>query len=94
MRVAPTPSSTPLVLLLCLSAAAGCVVGVQVPLTQAEASQGPPPAREPSSDPDTARAPVARVWVDGYWHYDGVRYVWIAGRWQDGAPAGYGWSAP
>jgi YXWGXW repeat-containing protein len=81
-------------LLPCLGALPGCVVGVQAPPTQAEASAGPPapPPETPAAAPDVGTPPAARRWVDGYWHYDGVRYVWIAGRWQDAAPR-YGWSA-
>lgn len=80
--------------LSCGGALHGCVVGVQPPPTQAEASQGPPPrVREQAPSASTASAAnAARVWIDGYWHYDGVRHSWIAGRWQDAAPA-YRWSA-
>jgi hypothetical protein len=83
------PSLLVFSVLLC-GALPGCVVGVQPPPTQAEASKGPPP-RVPEAQPASA-ARAARVWIDGYWHYDGVRHVWISGRWQDAAPA-YRWSA-
>lgn len=82
--------------LLCGGALHGCVVGVQPPPTQAEASKGPPPRLQetpPASAANSANSVnAARVWIDGYWHYDGVRHVWIPGRWQDAAPA-YRWSA-
>jgi hypothetical protein len=33
------------------------------------------------------------VWVDGYWHWNGVQYVWIPGRWET-PPPGNVWIAP
>lgn len=39
----------------------------------------PPPPEPPPGDPPSADA----VWVSGYWHWDGVRHVWIAGRWEE-----------
>lgn len=87
----PAPLAHGLRLLLVASALSGCVVGVQPPPTQAEASEGPPPPRR-EAPLASAPAEPARVWVDGYWHYDGIRHVWTAGRWQDAAPA-YRWSA-
>jgi hypothetical protein len=102
MRVPAASTLTGLCWSACSLGLAGCVVGVQVPLTQAEASEGPPAPQaeaEPtgnSAPQDTAVANSAsaaaerRVWVEGYWHYDGLRYVWIPGRWQDAAPR-YSW---
>ncbi|HEX3777731.1 MAG TPA: YXWGXW repeat-containing protein [Polyangiaceae bacterium] len=44
------------------------------------------PVVEQSSPPDGDSAPQAgrpgQVWVRGYWHWDGVRYVWERGRWE------------
>jgi hypothetical protein len=59
----------------------------------AEAAQGPgnaavsgSPVVEQSSPPDGDTAPATekpgQVWVHGYWHWDGVRYVWERGRWE------------
>jgi hypothetical protein len=88
MRVA-FASSTRLCLWLGL-VAPGCVVGVQAPPTQADARKVPPPRAESAPEPRVADARAPRVWIDGYWHYDGVRYVWISGSWQDAAPS-YAW---
>jgi hypothetical protein len=33
------------------------------------------------------------VWVEGYWHWNGVQYVWIPGHWES-PPAGYAWVPP
>jgi hypothetical protein len=49
------------------------------------------PAALPSAEPAaTIDARGTRVWVRGYWHWDGVRYVWESGRWEPIAP-GYTW---
>jgi hypothetical protein len=34
-------------------------------------------ARSPDSDKPLADG---KRWVSGYWHWDGVRYVWIGGK--------------
>lgn len=87
---APRSSHGPYLLLcLCAGALHGCVVGVRPPPTQAEASQGPPP-RVHEAPPRAATA--AGVWIDGYWHYDGMRHVWVPGRWQKSVTP-HGWSA-
>jgi hypothetical protein len=33
------------------------------------------------------------VWVEGYWHWNGVQYVWIPGHWES-PPPGYAWMPP
>jgi hypothetical protein len=38
-----------------------------------------------------AAADTDDEWVDGYWHYNGTRYVWMPGRWQKRRPA-YTWA--
>jgi len=30
--------------------------------------------------------PADRIWVDGYWHWTGVRYAWVEGRWERRTP--------
>ncbi|MEM9694992.1 MAG: YXWGXW repeat-containing protein [Myxococcota bacterium] len=49
----------------------------------------PPPAAKgeevpPSPDPEA-------VWIDGYWHWNGRRYVWRTGSWAR-VPEGYGYA--
>jgi hypothetical protein len=39
----------------------------------------------PLEVPDGAR-PEGGVWVDGYWHWDGVQYVRVPGRWEAATP--------
>jgi hypothetical protein len=34
------------------------------------------------------------VWVDGYWHWDGRRYVWQSGQWSRPPHDHYVWIAP
>lgn len=86
------------VALLCL---AGCVTGVERRAGNAEAAREtpPPPADEPHAGQIASDAPRARpdptpdrslgpgwVWVRGYWHWDGVRHVWMRGRWERAQP--------
>jgi hypothetical protein len=36
----------------------------------------------------TPQAPrPGHVWVAGYWHWSGMRYEWVPGRWEQEAPA-------
>jgi hypothetical protein len=50
-------------------------------------AQGAPPAPPAIPAPQVeivpappAPGPVAVVWRPGHWHWDGVRYVWLPGR--------------
>ena len=51
------------------------------------------PAAPPAAQVEVRPAqPVATaVWVDGYWHYQGGRWVWVAGRWAVPPRAGATW---
>jgi hypothetical protein len=69
-----------------LCALHGCVVGASQPQSQAELAKGPPAPL--AGEPAGTRA--GEEWVDGYWHYNGARYVWVPGRWQKRDPA-YTW---
>jgi hypothetical protein len=48
----------------------------------------------PQNGPDTNEAPPGappkpgRVWVRGYWHWDGVSYVWQRGHWEQALAGG------
>jgi hypothetical protein len=79
-------------LLLALSS---CVIGRAERPSQLEAAQGPSAAPVtgspivPQVTPDNSEAPSpakpptpGSVWVHGYWHWDGVRYVWQRGHWE------------
>jgi hypothetical protein len=52
---------------------------------------GPPPP--PLSETQGAPTAPGMVWVEGYWHWNGVQYVWIPGHWET-PPPGFVWSAP
>jgi hypothetical protein len=76
----------------------GCVATARSRPTSGEAAAGPPPppaaertagqlvARTPRSPPPDAvpdpRSHPGKFWVRGYWRWDGVRWVWMAGRWE------------
>ena len=74
----------------------GCVLGRPTRPSQAESAQGPSaapvtgsPVVPHSAPPDEDEPPSAvkpgATWVRGYWHWDGVRYVWQRGRWETNA---------
>jgi hypothetical protein len=72
-----------------------CVVGTDRPPTRAELASAP---AEPVSTPGAASGnrvgctegnddPTPRprpdaLWIDGYCHYDGIRYRWEPGHWE------------
>jgi hypothetical protein len=79
----------------------GCVAGVERRPTSSEAASGAPPVEtERSAGQVMAETQVAPrdtpgaapgegyEWVLGYWHWDGVRYVWVPGHWERTRP---GW---
>ena len=80
--------------LCALALLSGCVIGRSSRPTQVESAQGPTSAAVngapvlPALGADTSEAPPptakpGAVWVKGYWHWDGVRYVWQRGRWRE-----------
>jgi hypothetical protein len=71
--------------------ALGCVATVEerAPRAVYVASPPPPPFEEARG---AAPAP-GMLWVEGYWHWNGVHYVWIPGHWES-PPAGYVWAPP
>jgi YXWGXW repeat-containing protein len=52
---------------------------------------GPPPP--PLSEQQGAAPAPGMLWVEGYWHWNGVQYVWIPGHWET-PPPGYVWLGP
>jgi hypothetical protein len=83
---------------LILSTAA-CVARAPKRPTQGEAARSSPlpPTNDrtaaeligPSSQagPDEpGPAPAGTIWVNGYWHWSGVRWVWVAGHWERPKP--------
>ncbi|HEY2406970.1 MAG TPA: YXWGXW repeat-containing protein [Polyangiaceae bacterium] len=77
---------------LLLGQLAACVVGRQARPSQAEAARGveasslaAPPRVVAGAQMPSELAPSERSdakWVAGYYHWDGVRYVWQPGAWQ------------
>ena len=56
-----------------------CATQREQRISSAEARSRPSDvACEPHGHPPKADA----VWACGYWHWEGVRYVWIEGSWQ------------
>lgn len=79
----------------------GCVAASEKRATNTDAAHGaPPPAGdEPSAMQFTQQTPALpadegpgaqperdRVWVRGYWHWSGVRYVWVPAHWEKAEP--------
>jgi hypothetical protein len=69
----------------------GCVATVEERPPRVVYVAGPPPP--PLTEVKAASAAPGMVWVEGYWHWNGVQYVWIPGHWES-PPAGYAWVAP
>jgi hypothetical protein len=48
----------------------------------------PPPPRPKSaqSPPSDSRHGPNDVWVEGYWDWDGARWIWVPGNWVEGKP--------
>jgi hypothetical protein len=62
-----------------VAATCGCATQREQRLSSAEARERPTDEKcEPKGKPPAAGA----VWACGYWHWDGVRNVWVDGRWQ------------
>lgn len=56
-----------------------CATQREQRLSSAEARERPTDEKcEPKGKPPLPGA----VWACGYWHWDGVRNVWVDGRWQ------------
>ena len=86
--------STP-ILLACLAAVAvtqGCVVAVRERPARAVYVPGPPP--KPLGDVPSGPPSQGLVWIAGYWHWNGVHYVWIPGHWEAPPAAGSAWVPP
>lgn len=65
--------------LLLVATVGGCATQREQRVSSAEARERPTDEEcVPKGNP---KAPGA-VWSCGYWHWDGVRYVWIDGSWQ------------
>ena len=72
------------------AAATGCVATVEERPARIYMTAMPPP---PLAEAPPARPAATHVWVEGYWHWNGVQYLWIPGHWER-PPAGHIWIAP
>ncbi len=73
------------------TASTGCVVAERPPPSRAYVVAVPPPP--PLVDERMPSPTRSAVWVNGYWHWMGVRYAWIPGHWEE-PPPGARWAAP
>jgi hypothetical protein len=80
-----------LVLTLAMSSTAACVATASSAPARGIVVNGPPPA--PIAEVRSAPPSATASWVSGYWHWEGARYVWIPGHWEN-APPGSQWYAP
>lgn len=88
-------------LLLVIALVPACVAGAEQRPSRGETQTPPPEPRQertagellvnappPPHEPPRGAPPFAdAAWVPGYWHWDGVRYVWVAGHWEKARPA-------
>src|SRR5258708_682794 len=56
----------------------GAPLSVAEPAPYAVASMPP----EPLYEQMTQSPGDGYVWIDGYWHWNGYEWVWVAGRWE------------
>jgi hypothetical protein len=83
-----TPFSLQIVTAIVMSAAVGLssctetVVYKEPPPTTVVVERGPYPAPAPRVEYRPAPPPYPVVWVRGYWHWNGYRYVWIPGHYR------------
>jgi hypothetical protein len=77
--------------LLIASANVACVATATSAPARGVVVNGPPPA--PIAEQRSAPPSANSAWVNGYWHWEGARYVWIPGHWEN-APPGAQWYAP
>jgi len=84
-------------LALSLLGLTACVIGRASRPTSSESAQGPSapfvmggpvvPHTAPEAENDSpSPAEPGKVWAPGYWHWDGVRYVWQRGHWEPTKP--------
>lgn len=75
----------PLFGILALALSAGCTATKEPrPVQTAIYVASPPPS--PLDEIPSGQARPDMVWVAGYWHWNGVRYVWIPGHWEPQRP--------
>lgn len=82
--------------LFCACAASGCWAHYHYRHGPPAASVGvvyvrraPPPPRHVRIPPRPA--PTA-IWIDGYWRWSGVEFVWVEGFWDRNPPPGKVWA--
>ena len=66
-----------------IASASACVMSAEE--RPARGATAPAPLAEMRSAAPTP----GMVWIAGAWHWDGVRYVWVPGRWET-PPRPYG----
>ena len=97
VRGVPRAATALLVTLVLGVALPSCVIGRSSRPSSTEAAQGPlapavtgapvvPATLAENSDAPSGPPKPGAIWVQGYWHWDGLRYVWQRGHWQDGQP--------
>lgn len=80
MRPRSLLSATSVVALTISALGFGCIVGAP------DRPAGQPEPPEPLSEQRYAAPAPGMVWLEGSWHWDGVEYVWIPGRWETAPP--------
>jgi hypothetical protein len=63
----------------------------EAPAQEVMVQEAPPPLREEFV---IERPSPHHVWISGYWHWAGHRYVWVRGHWVRPPRAGVVWVAP
>jgi hypothetical protein len=93
----PCDALKALVVLALAGLTPSCVIGRASRSSASEVAQGPlapavlgapvvPATLAENSDAAPDKGRPGAVWLQGYWHWDGVSYVWQRGRWQNQPP--------
>jgi hypothetical protein len=62
-----------------LGALGACATQREQRISSADARERP---TDETCEPKGKPPAPGSVWACGYWHWDGVRYVWVDGQWQ------------
>ena len=68
-----------------------CVTQPEGPPTRSMVVGSPPPA--PLAETLPPRPSPSSAWIAGYWHWNGIDYVWVPGHWIE-PPSGMSYAPP
>ena len=70
---------------------AACVTQPEGPPSRSLVVGAPPPA--PLAEATPPKPSFTSTWIAGYWHWNGIDYVWVPGHWIE-PPNGMSYAPP